>query len=1177
MSGESVPYTDLLIRISMASRPDAPPAVEAIIDGDSLFYGGTLELDEQQLLAAEADNQAYGLILMKALFSEPIQRAWDRASAKAADRTGGQLRIRLQIDESVASLQAYRWERTSQIFGGQPTPLSIATRTPFSRFTGLEEASAPPLNTARIRAAVCISNPGKLPDGFVPVKVEDEARNLQKTIGSLRQSYEQLEVTIAPGRTSLPKDLLDSLTADGYKLLNGPLTLDVLVAQFLSANIVHFLGHGVFRTDSGPGPGTAALYLEKPDTGELAVTRDFELLDRIRGASQLPRLVVLMACESARRAGVQPFVGLAGKLVRAGVPAIFAMQTKVPMDDASELTKRFYAALISTGIVDFAANEARSYLYDSRKSDFSIPALFMRLQNGQLLAPDPARSALRSIVAQPTSAALEHPLPIDVVRITGMPSQTDLERLSISGEPPVDLQNATRDVFLDGGGQPTPGFVLLFGAQGTAKTNHLQRVAFTTAKSSLDSGDRIVPAYLNLPDYFNQPRSLNKGVRFRFLIDGNDELSDRQRAEAFDVIVSFAQDHNWHQFLFASDLCYTGDLMRIAGDAVTNILVIKPIAQNRAEQYLAELNEPVADRLKTTLRDKRLFDLASRPWLLIRMLEQARRGTYAESRAQVLKRVVDDALGMITAERGTRARAGDALFALAWDMHSRRKSDLPLAEAFPIIESVRGNRGFAVEDLFEELVNQNLLARVGQERLRFAYSRIQEFCCAQALASMEDGDRLAALDDITARLGRLTLLRWWDEPLIMLSGLLPPADTDRLIELVLYGSGFGEGERVFLAAGCIQECGRVKTDVFGQVVDGLVWRSKIANEPRTSLRIRAIEALAGLQAMEAIPQFTALAADKVRTNYIGEDDFEYPGVRLAATLALARMGKPAQEYLSKERPAVARTLDLWSQQKVEELGQLLLPSAAAVSAASAGESGPPQAPIQAAGAAVALAPAQPELSPSIAAFALGQLRTPRAAELLAAGFQNSALPLDTRWCITDTLKLLDPAFVNRKILVPFFDESSSLPPEVLKKRQYRYDQLAYLAGRIRSREQEVLAFLDDCLFKWVRVSLKGRAIRAIAAIYTPSDGDAFQHHKQCFEQIATGDFTSIPLTQPVPAADTLYLQVSALEALSDIGDTASLEFIRARRKNWPAEVERQFFVTSEEIYWRMMPESAAGA
>lgn len=59
MSGEEPAYTDLLIRIS-APRPKMDvPSVEAIVDDDGMFCGGTLELDEQERLAHE--NRRPGL------------------------------------------------------------------------------------------------------------------------------------------------------------------------------------------------------------------------------------------------------------------------------------------------------------------------------------------------------------------------------------------------------------------------------------------------------------------------------------------------------------------------------------------------------------------------------------------------------------------------------------------------------------------------------------------------------------------------------------------------------------------------------------------------------------------------------------------------------------------------------------------------------------------------------------------------------------------------------------------------------------------------------------------------------------------------------------------------------------------------------------------------------------
>lgn len=1160
--------TDLLIRIG-APRPGATaPAVEAVIDGDSLFYGGTLELNEEQLLAADLDNAVYGRLLHDALFSTPVQRAFDSARAKGVGR--GAVRIRLQIDDEVARLHAIRWERTVQIVDGQAAPLATSTTTPFSRFTGLEGASAVPLSVTRIRLSVCMANPANLPDGFAPVRVEEELRQIQQTMSRLAQNR-PIDLTIASGNTQLPADLISSLTSAGYTLVPGPLTPDVLLQQMTSAHILHFLGHGAFRIDPAGG-GTAVLYLEDP-AGNMAITRDADLLPTLAGAARLPQLVCLMACESAKRSVVHPLAGLAPKLVTAGVPAVLAMQAKVGMDDASELTQRFYSSLFATGLIDFAANEARSYLFDSRRTDWSIPALFMRVRDGRLLAPDPARSALRMVVAETSGVALQLPFPIDVVQVAGKPDQTGLERASETGEPAVDIMDATCGVFLEDK-QPKPGFTLLFGSQGTAKSTHLRRVAWRTATESLSNDPVVIPLYIDLNDYFGTGGSLGDPFetflsralerfwpgltpeqfadllsspatpRLRFLIDGNDDLSGHQRAEAGRALAAFALQFPWHQYLLAADICYAADLIRAFDGITTAILVIKPIAQTRAEQYLSALRDPHARELKLALQDKKLFDLASQPWLLARMLEQAGRGILPESRASVLRRVVDDLLAPMAAARGIRARAADSLSAIAWEMHWRRKTSLPLSEAFPVLERVRGNRGFTVEDMFEELVNAHLLSMVGPDRLRFAYSAIQDYCCAQAIACMKPIQRDSTIDDVTATLGRITRLRWWDETLVILSGL-PEVDSNRLLEYILYGSSVAEGERVFLAARCVQESGlqQIRPDLLAQITDALIWRTRIQNEPRAPLRIRAIETLVGIQATSALPHLACLVADKVRKNYIGQDDFEYSSVRLAATLALIRLNALNSPEFVQQRPEIVKTLALWRAGDVEALGALLAGSGAEAA----------------------------DLSPSVAAFALGQLRTPRSAELLIAGFGNPAVAPDTRWCITDTLKLIDPAMVNAQVLHPFLDDDHLIP-----KRHYRYDQLAYLAGKVKSRDPLVLRFLDNCVMKWHKVSLKGRAIQAISEIYAPADTEQFARYKSLFERLASGDLAGVALKEPVEPGDSLYIQRTALEALSQMGDASTLEFLRSRRQNWPVEVDRQFFLTSEEIYWRLSNAAPAG-
>ena len=54
------------------------------------------------------------------------------------------------------------------------------------------------------------------------------------------------------------------------------------------------------------------------------------------------------------------FLGLAPKLVAAGVPAVLAMQDLVPIKTATEFSATFYRELLEYGQVDRASNAARS-------------------------------------------------------------------------------------------------------------------------------------------------------------------------------------------------------------------------------------------------------------------------------------------------------------------------------------------------------------------------------------------------------------------------------------------------------------------------------------------------------------------------------------------------------------------------------------------------------------------------------------------------------------------------------------------------------------------------------------------------------------------------------------------------------------------------------------------------
>jgi hypothetical protein len=68
------------------------------------------------------------------------------------------------------------------------------------------------------------------------------------------------------------------------------------------------------------------------------------------------------------------------------------MRAKVTMKSARTFSAAFYRSLANRGLVDLAANQARSLLISDARPDIAVPALFMRLRSGRLWA-DPSSDA----------------------------------------------------------------------------------------------------------------------------------------------------------------------------------------------------------------------------------------------------------------------------------------------------------------------------------------------------------------------------------------------------------------------------------------------------------------------------------------------------------------------------------------------------------------------------------------------------------------------------------------------------------------------------------------------------------------------------------------------------------------------------------------------------------------
>ncbi|MBP7693069.1 MAG: CHAT domain-containing protein [Anaerolineales bacterium] len=385
-------YTDLVIHLRGYDEKAGGYPVEAQLGDGSHYAGGLFALKLEELLPLQLKPEAYGLKLFNALCAGEIRTAYDAAAGAANAHTAGRLRLQLWIDDDAVALHALPWERLYHHHRGQDVPLSASTLTPFSRYTSLSIPEPRPITETPLRMLIAVANPDPLPGEpgqFPAANVDLEIESLRRALSPLRASN-QFQISIAPGRTGLGSALRVTLEQEGYQIIDGPTNLFTLAPHLARAHLFHYIGHGNFAQD------TAALYMEKAD-GAWQLVKD-DLITALFAAhgSQVPHLTFLVACESARRrAGApSPFLGLAPRLVEAGLPAVIAMQDAVPMDLARTFAAAFYTQLAEHGEVDLALNQARLAVFDVQRTEWAIPVLFMRLrQKGRLFGSDPAADA----------------------------------------------------------------------------------------------------------------------------------------------------------------------------------------------------------------------------------------------------------------------------------------------------------------------------------------------------------------------------------------------------------------------------------------------------------------------------------------------------------------------------------------------------------------------------------------------------------------------------------------------------------------------------------------------------------------------------------------------------------------------------------------------------------------
>lgn len=212
-----------------------------------------------------------------------------------------------------------------------------------------------------------------------------------------------------------------------------------------NAQIFHFAGHGTFRLDGSSDADTRKVTLvsatnagqEATDgtplegAGALAFEDDagngrFFPADKLAQNLSTVRLVVLGACETGRRDGINVWIGVAPALMRAGVPAAVAMQYEVYDNSAIAFSRRFYQAVAAGLSLDEAVTAGRLAVLNLEAPfdlDFGVPVLYLRAADG-ILFPEAAADASLESQRQATRLTIQQQIKEIQGIVTGVEAGT---------------------------------------------------------------------------------------------------------------------------------------------------------------------------------------------------------------------------------------------------------------------------------------------------------------------------------------------------------------------------------------------------------------------------------------------------------------------------------------------------------------------------------------------------------------------------------------------------------------------------------------------------------------------------------------------------------------------------------------------------------------------------------
>ncbi len=1224
-------YDDMLVRVQRKGLVGA----DAQVYTAELWLQGGRHLNERTEVRladysepTSSDPRAIaaaGLDLFNRLFAGPLAIAFHQAWAAARAR-GRTLRLRLALDPGAPALHAIPWELMHFDDSGGlsiPRPLATDPGIVFSRY--IESASfdeGRPIAERPIRMLAVLSSPSDLPRwNLAPLEKEIDGRDLQTRFSAAVASG-QFRVDFLPAATeaalheALARGSLDGEAARGY---------DVLL----------YYGHALFHPEDG-----TRLVLEDAETGRVHLYDGDELIGQLQKLppDHRPSLVVLVACNSATTG---PLNSLATRImIEGGVPAVMAMQRLVEVALARAFTHHLSEHLLRDGTIDMAVSVARRRVFQPDSLSWSTPVLYMRNADGRLFSPNAQLEYVDWVLRSPDFVRWDSPEFIELGVLSVAPGQ-DWNLLRARPEDAPSSVGALEaiDRALDLGLRPQRRYeehaasrrtnlAALIGPPQSGQTTVLQRLAFELASAVTREVSRPLGVFVSLGGYEQQrgqgrlERHIVEQVRqmaptladrltelfhpqgtrlvgdapprYAFLLDNLDAVPERARLDLARDLAALSARLPGERFLLTSAQdTFPAAILRSA-----QVFLIQPLDEQQIYQYVRQRDEQNAPEIYRRIRENRLLSLAGDPSLLGLIYERLSADPQAVlTRNQLVQDYLDRMLGNINPRYALGDAARESLVELAWQSRWEHREQLPLPEVFRVLAKVRRERDYSLEELYDLLRETRLLTGVGQHAARFVNPLLQAYCAAVALTAQPDV--AARLADIVALCASPERLSWWEDVIYALAGLLP--DPTPLFEQLAAAVRAGSSTHTLLAARCLEAVpaeqeARLPSDLRAELVDNCVLRLRSEREPSVERREQTVAALGRLSYPQVRHELRRILVEKVRPTSSGPR-YEYTNVRIAAARALRNIYlAPAAAPLLAAEPSAApdlvlsRYVDEASLAERTDLTPARLPSiqelrddqmlVRIMRIWSKGPAGREEFRYL-----LRNSPSVPERA--LAAFALGDLvDTPTnklldAKQLLrvilsptdTADKQISEEWQDTMWAAADALTLFDPDLVT-PLLTVLVSRKEEIPDSAAQ-------QLAYLAGRLRATNEEVVNWLIRLLVTNPSQTVKAKALQSlawmglgIAEVRLPlANGRAGPTLKQLIQEIAAGrqvrglsmgDF-EVKLRASDVTGSPLYLRRKAIEALAWIGDADTLKDLGRQYMDWPIELREYWYQAAAMI------------